>query len=102
MAAETTRRRSFAGVLAALALIATGAPWTGQVAWAQTQSFFVSFTDAGGTPVTDMRREEVFVETDGERSEALSLEAIRWPVRVTVFVDTGWRARRCSTTCARG
>ena len=36
-----------------------------------------------------MQRSEVFVETDGERSVALSLESIRWPLRVTVFVDNG-------------
>ena len=89
MTAETTRLRSAAGVLAVLALIASGAPWTGHVAWAQTQSFFVSFTDGEGGPVTDMNRSEVFVETDGERSVALSLEPIRWPLRVTVFVDNG-------------
>ncbi len=89
MTAETTPRRSVVGVLAALALVASGAPWTGHVARAQTQSFFVSFTDGEGAPVTDMQRSEVFVETDGERSVALSLEPIRWPLRVTVFVDNG-------------
>ena len=85
MTAETTRYRLVVGVLVALALVASGA----QVASAQTQSFFVSFTDGAGAPVTDMNRTEVFVETDGERSEALSLEPIRWPLRVTVFVDNG-------------
>ena len=88
MTAATTRRR-LVGVLAALVLLASGAPGTGGAAWAQTQSFFVSFTDAAGAPVTDMDRTEVFVETDGERSEALGLEPIRWPLRVTVFVDNG-------------
>ncbi len=89
MTAETTRRRSFAGVLVALALLVFGAPWTNRAASAQTQSFFVSFTDAAGAPVTDMERAEVFVETDGERSVALSLAPIDWPLRVTVFVDNG-------------
>ena len=90
MTAETRRLRSVAGVLVAFALVASGAPWTGQAALAQqTQSFFVSFTDAEGNPVTDVERSQVFVETDGERSEALGLEPIRWPLRVTVFVDNG-------------
>ena len=89
MAAESTRRRPFAGILAALVVVAVAAPWTGQVASAQTQSFFISFTDANGVPVTDVTREEVIVETDGERSETLNLEPINWPVRVTVFVDNG-------------
>ena len=89
MTAATTRRRPFVGVLAAFVLLASGAPGTGGAAWAQTQSFFVSFTDADGAPVTDMTAAEVFVQTDDERSDALSLEPIRWPVRVTVFVDNG-------------
>ena len=89
MAAESTRRRPFAGILATLVVVAVAAPWTGQVASAQTQSFFISFTDANGVPVTDVTREEVIVETDGERSETLNLEPINWPVRVTVFVDNG-------------
>ena len=89
MGAESTRRRPVAGAVLALALIAFAAPSTVQIASAQTQSFFVSFTDAEGNPVTDVTRAEVFVETDGERSEALSLEPIDWPLRVTVFVDNG-------------
>ena len=89
MAAATARRRSLGGALVALALIAFGAPWTSQVVSAQSQSFFLSVTDPEGVPVTDMAREEVIVETDGEQSETLSLEPIDWPVRVTVFVDNG-------------
>lgn len=94
MAAATARRRErrehrFAGALAALALIAFGAPGLDRAVSAQTQSFFLSVTDADGVPITDMRREEVLVETDGERSEALNLEPVDWPVRVSVFVDNG-------------
>ena len=89
MAAESTRRRPFAGSLVALVVIVMAAPWTGQTVSAQSQSFFISFTDDNGAPVTDVTREQVIVETDGERSETLSLEPINWPVRVTVFVDNG-------------
>lgn len=89
MAAESTRRRPLAGALAALVVIVMAAPWTGQTVSAQSQSFFISFTDDNGVPVTDVTREQVIVETDGERSETLSLEPINWPVRVTVFVDNG-------------
>ena len=73
----------------ALALIVFAAPWMSAVAWAQTGSFFVSFTDANGAPVTDLRAEEVVVEMDGEHGETLNLEPINWPVRVTVFIDNG-------------
>ena len=89
MTAATARRRFPAGTLFALALIVFGAPWTSQDASAQSRSFFLSVTDAEGTPVTDMQREEVIVEADGEQTETLSLEPIDWPVRVSVFADTG-------------
>ena len=89
MTTDTTRGRLLAGPLIALVLIVFAAPWMSGVAWAQTGSFFVSFTDANGAPVTDLRAEEVVVEMDGEHGETLNLEPINWPVRVTVFIDNG-------------
>ena len=89
MTTDTARGRLLAGPLIALTLIVFAAPWTSRVAWAQTGSFFVSFTDANGAPVTDLRAEEVVVEMDGEHGETLNLEPIDWPVRVTVFIDNG-------------
>ena len=89
MTTDTVRGRLLAGPLIALALIVFAAPWMSGVAWAQTGSFFVSFTDANGAPVTDLRAEEVVVEMDGEHGETLNLEPINWPVRVTVFIDNG-------------
>ena len=89
MATATTCRPPFAAVLVALALIACGAPWTSQVASAQTASLFISVTDTDGVPITDLMPEEVIVESDGQQRPTLNLEPIDWPVRVTVFVDNG-------------
>lgn len=89
MTAANACRRYVAGTFLVLAHIVFGTPWTSQVVSAQSRSFFLSVTDAEGAPVTDMNREEVIVETDGERTETLSLEPIDWPVRVSVFVDNG-------------
>lgn len=89
MADETARRRPIIAALVALVLVSFGAPWTGQIASAQSQSLFISFTDADGDPVTDITRDEVFAEVDGERSETLDFERVDWPIRVTVFVDNG-------------
>ena len=89
MATATTCRPPFAAVLVALALIACGAPWTSQVASAQTASLFISVTDTDGVPITNLRPEEVIVESDGQQRPTLNLEPIDWPVRVTVFVDNG-------------
>ena len=93
MTVDTTRRRLTMALT--LVLIVFGAPWTktSQVASAQSQSFLISFTDADGVPVTDLTREEVVVELDGELGETLDLEPINWPVRVTVFVDNGTGTR---------
>ncbi len=89
MTADITRRRHRTGALLALVLIVFGAPCTSQAVSAQIQSLFISFTDADGVPVTDLTRQEVVVESDGERCETLDFEPIDWPVRVTVFVDNG-------------
>lgn len=84
-----TRRRYLAAPLAVV-LILFGSPWMrNQVASAQSQSLFISFTDPDGIPVTDLTAEDVVVELDGELAETLDLEPIDWPVRVTVFVDNG-------------
>ena len=88
MTADITRSRHLTGALA-LMLFVFGEPCTNQVVSAQSQSFFISFTDADGVPVTDLNRQEVVVELDGERGETLNLEPIDWPVRVTVFIDNG-------------
>ena len=89
MATETPRQRLLSGALVALVLIGWSAPWTTDIASAQSRSLFVSFTDNDGVPVTDITREEVVVEYDGEQCETLGLQPIDWPVRVTVFVDNG-------------
>ena len=78
------------GALTALALIVLGAPWNAdQLVLAQTQSLFVSLSDADGEPVTDLTPEDVVVRWDDVECETLDLEPIDWPVRVTVFVDNG-------------
>ncbi len=66
MTAKTTRR-PLTGALMALVLIVFGAPWTSQVVSAKSRSFFVSFTDADGVPVTDLTRQ-------GDRNSAPSTE----------------------------
>ena len=86
----SARLRPVTGALTALALIVWGAPWNAdQLVLAQTQSLFVSLSDAGGEPVTDLTPEDVVVRWDDVECETLDLEPIDWPVRVTVFVDNG-------------
>ena len=86
----SARLQPVTGALTALALIVLGAPWNAdQLVLAQTQSLFVSLSDASGEPVNDLTPEDVVVRWDDVACETLDLEPIDWPVRVTVFVDNG-------------
>ena len=88
MATFTASFRPLAGVLLALALVVFGAPWrTGQVAFAQNQTLFISVVDSNGEPVTGLEPDDLQVRWDDQVCESLTLEPINWPVRVTVFVD---------------
>ena len=94
---STAYRRHAAGVLLALAVVVCGASWTlGQPLPAQSRApleLFARLVDADGNPVTDLRPDEVLIQWDGKDCETLSVEPIRWPVRVTVFFDNGLGAR---------
>ena len=80
--------RRLVGPLAAAALVVFGAPWSGvRPAAAQEQSLYIAFTDFNGDPVTDMTLDDVVIQWDGVPCEIVELEPIRWPVRVTVYVD---------------
>ena len=79
--------------LSLLVLLVCVLPAWDPAASAQSRSFFISFSDADGIPVTDLTAQDVVVELDGEPAETLDLEPIDWPVRVTVFVDNGVNTR---------
>ena len=90
MVTFTARLRPLAGVLLVLGLVVFGTPWrTGQLAFAQNQTLFISVVDSNGEPVTDLEPDDLQVRWDDRICESLSLEPINWPVRVTVFVDNG-------------
>jgi hypothetical protein len=57
---------------------------------AQNQfQFVVAAVDASGTPVTDMKREEVLMSENGVANEVLKVEPFRVPVKLTIAVDNG-------------
>lgn len=84
-----TARRLLVGSAAALAVFLC-AP---ERAAAQEQSLFIAFVGGDGAPVTDMTADEIIIEWDGMPCEIVALEPIRWPVRVTVFVDNATESR---------
>ena len=89
MPTPQTRLR-YPAALLALVLSVGGAPWLPRsVVLAQSQTLFVSVVDSAGEPVTDLGPEELVVQWGGMDCETLNLEPVRWPVRVTLFVDNG-------------
>jgi hypothetical protein len=57
---------------------------------AQSQfQFIVSALDASGTPVTDMKPEDVVMSENGVANQVLKVEPFRMPVKLTVAVDNG-------------
>ena len=83
-----TLRRWLVGSVAAIGLVAFGAPWGAvRTASAQEQSLYIAFADFEGAPVTDMTVDDVVVEWDGVACEIVELEPVNWPARVTVYVD---------------
>jgi len=71
-------------VAAALA----GLPAGGTVVYAQQPiQLFLSAVDNDGTPVTDLKAEEVLVQVDGADCSTTRFEAIDWPTKLTIMVD---------------
>jgi hypothetical protein len=81
------RRLAVLGTAGLVGLLVAG---IGRPAAAQEErQLFISLLDASGLPVTDLRRDEVTVLEDGVEREILRLEAIDWPMKLTVLVDNG-------------
>ena len=55
----------------------------------QAIQIFLSAVDADGKPVTDLRAEDIQIQTDGSECKTTKFEEITWPVRLTLMVDNG-------------
>ena len=93
---HSCRRRLTAGLLT-VGLFAWGVAGTSDVVRAQSQSFFISFADADGVPVTDLTREDVVVELDGELAESVFTMYLR-----ATTSPLGHRARLASIGAGGG
>jgi len=80
-------RFSFASLLAVLlALLAGGAP---ALRAQQAIQVFMSAVDNDGKPITDLKAEDVSIQTDGAECKTTKFEAIDWPVKLQLLVDNG-------------
>jgi hypothetical protein len=55
----------------------------------QQFQFFLSAANAEGARVTDLRVDELAVSEGGRPARVVRLDAVAWPVKVTVMVDNG-------------
>ena len=55
----------------------------------QSIQVFLSAVDNDGKPLTDLKSEEVTVQTDGAECKTTRFEAINWPVKLQLLVDNG-------------
>jgi len=69
-----------------LALVIAGAsPLRAQ----QAIQVFLSAVDGDGKPITDLKAEDVTIQTDGSECKTTKFEAIEWPVKLQLLVDNG-------------
>lgn len=82
-------------ILLAITLIASGLAFAQQNQLQPNQLLvFISAVDAGGTPVTDLKPEEIAFTENGAPGKVVALERHQLPIRLTIAVDNG----RDSTT----
>ena len=69
-----------------LALVIAGAsPLRAQ----QAIQVFMSAVDGEGKPITDLKAEEVAIQTDGAECKTTKFESIEWPVKLQLLIDNG-------------
>jgi hypothetical protein len=51
--------------------------------------FAVSASDAAGTPVTDLKPDEVIMTENGVRQQVVKVEPLSVPIKLTIAVDNG-------------
>src|SRR5262245_66540246 len=75
---------SFVALLGAF-LIAGASPLRAQ----QAIQVFLSAVDNDGKPITDLKAEDVAVQTDGTECKTTKYEEIDWAVKIQLLVDNG-------------
>lgn len=55
----------------------------------QAIQVFLSAVDGDGKPITDLRAEDIQIQTDGSPCRVAKFEEINWPVKLTLMVDNG-------------
>jgi hypothetical protein len=77
-------RSTFASLVALLLALAMS-PLHAQ----QAIQVFMSAVDNDGKPITDLKAEDIAIQTDGDECKTVKFESIEWPVKLQLLVDNG-------------
>src|SRR5262245_39433282 len=55
----------------------------------QAIQIYMSAVDTDGKPITDLKAEDVSIQTDGAECKTMKFEAIDWPVKLQLLIDNG-------------
>ena len=83
------RRARFPFACAAALLLALVIAGASPLRAQQAIQVFMSAVDGEGKPITDLKAEEVAIQTDGAECKTMKFEAIEWPVKLQLLVDNG-------------
>jgi hypothetical protein len=96
------RPGSKARVFLALTLIASGVAAFAQQVKPNQLLVFISAVDATGTPVTDLKPEEIAFTENGAPGTVASLERHQLPVKLTIAVDNGGQSTQALAALREG
>ena len=95
------RPGSLARVLLVITLIASGVTYAQQVKPNQLQ-VFISAVDSSGTPVTDLKPEEIAMTESGAPGKVVSLDRHSLPIKLTTAIDNGRASTPALATLREG
>jgi hypothetical protein len=55
----------------------------------QAIQVFMSAVDNEGKPITDLKAEDITIQTDGSECKTSKFESIEWPVKLQLLIDNG-------------
>jgi hypothetical protein len=83
------KRARFSVAATAAVLLAAAAALAPPLRAQQAIQVFMSAVDGEGKPITDLKAEDVGIQTDGAECKTTKFEAIDWPVKLQLLVDNG-------------
>ena len=96
------RPGSLARVLLVLTAIASGTVYAQNQVKPNQLLVFISATDAGGAPLTDLKPDEIAYTESGTPGKVVSLDRHQLPIKLTIAIDNGKDSVQALSTLKEG